>query len=212
LKFPVFILLSVILVLVACSDQNKPVNYSAAQIDSLKKAFYQYRAEKDSSFKTAVWSPLLPGDKTGFKGLKYYDYDISFRHELRLLQYTKGDTIEVAGSKAGDLRKAVRCGYFEFEQSGKSQRLEVWEMIPQDTSGETHLFLGFWDVTSGNETYPGGRYLDIKKINEQKYLVDFNYAYNPYCAYSDRYSCLIPPMENRLTVALTCGEKIYKMH
>ena len=144
--------------------------------------------------------------------LNYFDYDISFRYQLKINTYDNQDTIEGPGSKSGDLRKAVRYGYFEFKRDAQEHRLEVWKMMPRKEGDEAHLFVGFWDATSGETTYPGGRYLDINEIDPDTYLLDCNYAYNPYCAYSNRYSCLIPPLENRLTIALTCGEKIYKEH
>ncbi|MEJ2542648.1 MAG: DUF1684 domain-containing protein [Calditrichaceae bacterium] len=204
--------LPIIIFLYACSNQSSNSNYSQAEIDSLKNEFVRYCQNKDKDFKNTDWSPLTKEDKSTFSGLHYYSYDISFRYQLKIHTYSTKDTIKVPGSKAGDLRKAVLYGYFEFERDGKSQRLEVWQMMPRKAGGESHLFVGFWDATSGETTYPGGRYLDMKKIDDKTYLLDFNYAYNPYCAYSNRYSCLIPSLENRLDIALTCGEKIFKEH
>jgi len=210
LKKIIFFIPAILLITLACSDQNKNKQYTAIEIDSLKNAFEQYRQAKDNDFKTAEWSPLAPEDKAVFTGLHYFDYEISFRYQLKIKAYDKQDTIEAPGSKSGDLRTAVRYGYFEFNRDAQTHRLEVWKMMPRKDGGETHLFVGFWDAASGDETYPGGRYLDIQEIDTTTYLLDFNYAYNPYCAYSDRYSCLIPPLENRLEIGLTCGEKIYK--
>ena len=83
---------------------------------------------------------------------------------------------------------------------------------PHKKGAKSHLFLGFWDNTSGNETYGGGRYLDINENPENYYVIDFNYAYNPYCAYNHRYTCAVPPLQNRLSVAIKAGEKKYKEH
>ena len=204
--------LPVIVFFFACSNQSQNSNYSQTEIDSLKNEFVKYRQEKDNDFKAADWSPLTPEDKLAFSGLHYFEYDVSYRYQLRIHTYANMDTIEVPGSKPADMRKAVSYGYFEFKRDGQSQRLEVWKMMPRKPGGEAHLFVGFWDATSGETTYPGGRYLDIAELQPDIYLLDFNYAYNPYCAYSDRYSCLIPPLDNRLEIALTCGEKIYKEH
>lgn len=212
LKYSLFFIPGILLITLACSDQNKTNRYTQVEIDSLKNEFDQYCQTKDSEFKTMDWSPLTPEDKSIFNGLYYFDYDISFRYQLKINIYNNQDTIEVPGSKSGDLRKAVHYGYFEFERDAHINRLEVWKMMSRKENAETHLFVGFWDATSGLETYPGGRYLDIEELGQDVYLLDFNYAYNPYCAYSDRYSCLIPPLENRLKIALTCGEKVYKEH
>lgn len=203
---------SVILIYSACTNQPKTKKYTQAEIDSLKNEFVGYCREKNYEFIHADWSPLTEKDKSAFMGLHYFDYDISFRHEISIIQYKQQDTINASGSKPGDIRKVVRFGYLEFEQSGQKNKLVVLKILPQTQNGESHLWLGFWDLTSGDQTYPGGRYLDIKPDESGKYVIDFNYAYNPYCAYSDHYSCLIPPLENRLPIPLTCGEKIYKEH
>ncbi|NIU01421.1 MAG: DUF1684 domain-containing protein, partial [Nitrosopumilaceae archaeon] len=72
--------------------------------------------------------------------------------------------------------------------------------------------LGFTDKTSGDETYGGGRYIDLVEHDRNHYVIDFNKAYNPYCAYNPKYSCAIPPEENHLAIAVTAGEKIFKEH
>ena len=212
LKTTLFLFSGIFLITLTCSNHKKTKQYTQSEIDSLKNEFIQYCQTKDNEFKNADWSPLTPGDKMSFGALNYFDYDITFRYQLKINTYDNQDTIEVTGSKAGDLRKAVRYGYFDFKRDAHINRLEVWKMMPRKDSDEAHLFVGFWDATSGQETYPGGRYLDIQELEEDIYLLDFNYAYNPYCAYSNRYSCLIPPLENRFETALTCGEKIYKKH
>jgi uncharacterized protein (DUF1684 family) len=212
LKKILILISGILLITTACSNQNKIYYYTQAEMDSLKNEFIQYRLAKDNDFKNADWSPLTQEDTSTFSGLYYFDYDITFRYQLKIHLHDDQDTIEVPGSKSGDLRKAVRYGYFEFERLGQTHHLEVLKMMPREVGTETHLFVGFWDTTSGDETYPGGRYLDIKEIDSDNYLLDFNYAYNPYCAYSNRYSCLVPPLENRLAIALNCGEKIYKKH
>lgn len=212
LKYNLFFISGILLITLACSNQNKTNKYTQVEIDSLKNEFNQYCQTKDSEFKTMDWSPLTPEDRSTFNGLYYFDYDISFRYQLKINIYNNHDTIEVHGSKSGDSRKAVHYGYFDFKRDTHINRLEVWKMMPKKDSNEAHLFVGFWDTTSGQETYLGGRYLDIQELEQDVYLLDFNYAYNPYCAYSNRYSCLIPPLENRLETAFTCGEKIYKEH
>jgi len=196
----------------ACSGNRTEPSYTAARVDSLHKAFAQYIEEKNKQFKTADWSPLKQEDKGHFKGLNYYPYDESFRFRGAIKRYDRPDSITVLGTREGDLRPALRFGYFEFQIDDKTQRLEIIKILPRHPGGSAHLFLGFWDATSGVDTYAGGRYVDIGENDQDSYVIDFNYAYNPYCAYNERYSCAIPPLENRLEIALTCGEKNFKDH
>jgi len=199
------------LLFIACQKYNPP-RYSAQQIDSLKHTFQTYLISTEHDFKTADWSPLTAEDRKTFTHLHYYPYDITWRFEGPIHRYTRVDSIKIRGSKAGDVRPAVRYGYFEFEKDGQKFRLQIIKILPTEPGRKAHLFLGFWDETSDVETYGGGRYIDIEEHKQNRYIVDFNYAYNPYCAYSDRYSCAIPPFENRLKIAVRAGEKIYKEH
>ncbi|RMF60493.1 MAG: DUF1684 domain-containing protein [Calditrichaeota bacterium] len=172
----------------------------------------QHRQEKDHFFKNDPNSPLLPEDKATFTGLKYYPIDLSLRFEgpLIRLDTTLIDTIR--GTREGDLRPALRYGYFDFLYHGKRYRLVVYKMLRDNPQLEKYLFLGFTDETSGKETYGGGRYIDLIENPNNYYVVDFNLAYNPYCAYNPRYTCAIPPSENHLPFPVTAGEKIYKEH
>jgi uncharacterized protein (DUF1684 family) len=202
---------AVISVLLIVGCQQKKASESAG-VKQWQAACLKNRAETDSLFKYADWSPIPPEERASFTHLNYFKYDPSWRLILTLHRYPHPDSITIMGTKSGDLRPALRYGYFEFERDGKKCKLEVIKILPHGKYRDTHLFLGFWDETSGKETYPGGRYIDLQKLPNGKYLVDFNYAYNPYCAYSHRYSCAIPPMENRLPVAVRAGEKKYENH
>ncbi len=176
-----------------------------------EKGILRYRAQKDSAFKFADWSPLLPEDKAHFRGLKYFPVDPAFRFEGPIVQYHPMELDTIVGT-GGDLRPALKFGYFEFQYQGKSYRLQIYKILTKNAPDSGHLFLGFTDATSGKETYGGGRYVDLIKIGNNDYIVDFNFAYNPYCAYNPRYSCAIPPAENRLPFPVTAGEKIFKQH
>jgi uncharacterized protein (DUF1684 family) len=102
-----------------------------------------------------------------------------------------------------------RFGFVQFQLNGMEHQLTVFQnMELKKQEGYTnYLFLPFRDSSSGNESYGGGRYLDLDIPKGEKILLDFNLAYNPYCVYSDRYSCPIPPEENRLKTAIRAGEK-----
>ena len=202
-----------ILLLICSCNSNKPsLEYNSLQIDSLRKEFKEYCSEKDEAFRQEPWSPLTAADKKDFEHLEYFPYDIAWRLTGSIQRYEKQDSVKISGSKKGDIRPALRYGYFEFVKENEKQRLEIIKISPRKKGGRAHLFLGFWDQTSGVESYSGGRYIDLQENSANEYVIDFNYAYNPYCAYSERYSCAIPPLENRLTVAVRAGEKKYKGH
>ncbi|NOX88511.1 MAG: DUF1684 domain-containing protein [Calditrichaeota bacterium] len=209
MKNVLLITLFILLIIVGCKQKNSTAEKNG---QTLKSEWLKFRAENDSLFKYADWSPLTEEDRKNFTGLEYFDYDSSWRFTLTLHVYPNPESITITGTKKGDFRPALRYGYFEFSPNGVPCRLEVLKILPQSPAEKAHLFLGFWDETSGKETYGGGRYIDLKPVGENRFIVDFNYAYNPYCAYSDRYSCAIPPLSNRLPVAVRVGEKKYGNH
>lgn len=195
-----------------CQKNELKPAYSAQEIDSLITVFEQHIQKIESDFKTADWSPLTEEDKKTFNHLDYFSYDINWRFDSKLHVYPVQDSLVIRGSREGDLRPAVKHGYFEFEKGELNFQLQVIKILPKKPEGKAYLFLGFWDELSDQETYGGGRYINIEEQDKNLYTIDFNYAYNPYCAYSSRYSCAIPPFANRLKIAVTAGEKIFKDH
>jgi uncharacterized protein (DUF1684 family) len=107
-------------------------------------------------------------------------------------------------TNTGDLRQYQKYGTFRFHVNGDEAELTVY------TTGDDDYFVPFSDTTSGKETYGAGRYLEIHPLAGDRFLVDFNLAYNPWCAYSPHYSCPITPAENRLDVPIEAGEKTFK--
>ena len=196
--------------LLNCTQHAKPVEYSQQQIDSLKTGFQNHLLKTVQEFKTAQWSPIPQDARANLTTLHYFPYDVSWRYSGPIHVYTQQDSMVIKGSKQGDLRPALRYGYFEFNREDKTHRLQIIKLLPTRPGQQAHLFLGFWDTTSGETTYGGGRYIDIEENSANQYIIDFNYAYNPYCAYSHRYSCAVPPFENRLNIAVTAGEKNFK--
>lgn len=207
-----FVLIVLLFLILSCKEDKTRTGFTSGQIDSLQNEFRTFIKEKDHDFLTREWSPLTPVDKAIFDGLHYYPYDHNFRFEGPVHLYSDPDSTQIMGTREGDVRKALKYGYFEFEKDGIKNRLEIYKIFASRPGQSDHLFLGFWDETSDEETYGGGRYVDMKETGENLYLVDFNYAYSPYCAYSDRYSCAIPPLENRLSIPVRAGEKIFKEH
>jgi len=112
-------------------------------------------------------------------------------------------------TNTGEQRDALRYGFFEFTVDGQACRLQAYRTSDE---GETpHLFIPFRDATSGKETYAAGRYLELPENTSGVYDLDFNLAFNPYCAYGGDYSCPFPPPENHLKVAIRAGEKNYPL-
>lgn len=169
------------------------------------------RLEKDSLFKHADWSPLPEDEKVHFPGLKYFPIDLDLRFEGPITRYDTPLPDTIVGTK-GDLRPAIRYAYFSFQYQHKDYRLELYKILRDDPEYDKYLFLGFTDETTGDESYGTGRYIDISENPENHYVIDFNLAYNPYCAYNARYTCAIPSEENQLPFAIRAGERIYEEH
>jgi len=170
------------------------------------------RREKDFFFKEEHESPIPHGLRDKFSGLAYFPVDPKDRIRSQLVRDPNPQRVVLATSK-GIPRDMIRVGAFEFEIDGTKQRLSAYKAVPQP--GHQHedrsLFVPFRDATSGKETYGAARYLDIEEHPEEQYILDFNVAYNPYCAYSDDYVCPFPPRENWLTVPIRAGEKNFPM-
>jgi uncharacterized protein (DUF1684 family) len=151
-----------------------------------------------------VFDPQSPRLKS-YKGVEYFPVDLSWRYVLPLTVNPRADTVVIA-STLGYQRRAVRAGWFDFMAGGTRCRLEASRLLEPGV-GENDVAVFFRDSTTGNESYPVGRYLDPVPLGDGRYVLDFNMAYNPACAYSDHYNCPIPPRQNRLTVAVKAGEK-----
>lgn len=185
-------------------------NYTPEQ-EAIIAEIKQEREEKDRDFREHEQSPLLPEDKENFRGLNYFPVDLSLRFEGAIVKYDSVIADTIVGTK-GEARPAIKYGYFPFNYRGKECRLEVYKILRDNPEYAKYLFLGFTDASGGKETYGGGRYIDMVENEENYYVVDFNRAYNPYCAYNPKYSCAIPPATNRLPFAVNAGEKIFKEH
>jgi Uncharacterized conserved protein len=164
----------------------------------------EFRAQKDAFFKNHPQSPLLAEQKATFSGLRYFPENPDLRLELDVEPFDPQELVMMQ-TTTGDQRGYIRYGRIFFEVDGEDAVLTVY------SDGE-NFFLPFVDSLANVETYPAGRYLEPQVIGENRLLVDFNLAYNPYCAYNDRWSCPITPFENRLKVPIRAGEKIYQAH
>ncbi len=174
-------------------------------VETWTRALARFRSEKDAFIGTSRGSPLPQEERAGFAGLRYFDPDPSFRFEAQLHRYSNPASVMMATSK-GTRQLFNRVGYFEFALEGKQVRVQAYQSAERD---EPAIFIPFRDGTSGKESYGAARYLDLQVEHDDNYAVDFNYAYNPYCAYSEDYVCPLPPQENWLAVSIRAGEKKY---
>jgi uncharacterized protein (DUF1684 family) len=143
-----------------------------------------------------------------FQGLSYFEVDSSYR--LQTI-FTKSIGKKFKMPTSTDREPIYRrYGYVDFTIEGEKFRLTAYQnmALRKEKEYKKYLFIPFRDKTSGNESYGGGRYLDIQIPISTALLIDFNLVYNPYCVYSHRYSCPIPPAENTLNIAIKAGEKV----
>jgi uncharacterized protein len=150
-----------------------------------------------------VFDPQSPRFKQ-YKGLRYFPIDLAYRYELPLTPNPKPETVMIM-STVGNQRRAQRVGWFDFVVGKTVLRLEAVRLL-EPGAGENEISVLFRDATSDHDTYPLGRYVDPKKLPNGNYVLDFNTAYNPACAFSDHYNCPIPPKANTLAVAIRAGE------
>ena len=160
----------------------------------------KYRKQKDKFLKSDPHSPLSKEQKRAFKGLKYYPENSSLRFDAKVEPFAENMHVQMQTS-TGDVKNYAKYGTFRFEVDGQLAALTVY------TSEDGGAFVPFADATSGTETYGAGRYLELEPHGGNRFRVDFNLAYNPWCAYSPDYSCPIPPKENRLLVPVRAGEQ-----
>jgi len=163
-----------------------------------------FRKQKDHYFRTSPDSPIA--NKENFKGLIYFEPTSDFKVKANLTLLN--DTLPFFLSK-NDARKSkyVRYAIATFMLNNQQYNLTLLKL--EGKIDNNVLFIPFSDKTNGGETYEGGRYLDVRLKNENSIVLDFNLAYNPYCAYNYKYSCPIPPRENVLSISIEAGEKKY---
>jgi hypothetical protein len=169
------------------------------------------RAEKNKEFLNEVDSPLDSTKKKEFKGLSYFKIDQKWKVTARLEKYSKPDTIKMK-TTTERLPLYLVYGKAYFDVNGSEFSLTIYRNVGLMTKPgyEDYLFVPFTDATSGLKSYGGGRYIDARIIESDHIIIDFNRAYNPYCVYSKKYSCPIPPSENYLELMVNAGEKDYQ--
>lgn len=160
----------------------------------------EFRVAKDEFFKTDQQSPIV--DQAAFQGLDYYAVDKKF--SFTVVPVPVEETELSVQTSDGQTRTYMRSATVGLD--GPTGRIEL---ALYSTDAHSGFFLPFRDSTSGKATYGAGRYLDLEAEMDGTVAIDFNRAYNPYCAYSEAYSCPLPPVENWLTVPIEAGERSF---
>lgn len=162
-------------------------------------ALEEHRRLKDEFFATHGQSPIRDEDRSPFEGLTYYDPNPDLVFSV-VPELTEHETV-VIGTTTGSERTYTRVATATVAIAGVDVTLGLL------STGHPGLFLPFRDATSGTDTYGAGRYLDLDVDEDGTITIDFNYAYAPFCAYNDAYSCALPPTENWLDVPVVAGER-----
>jgi uncharacterized protein (DUF1684 family) len=168
------------------------------------------RRDIDSFMKDHPQSPLAHDQQKRFEGLDYYEVNQDLILEVEIERFPDGEPIVTMQTSTGDAQQYRRWGRFSFEVEGQKASMTIYS----DPMGRD-FFMPFKDATNGKETYGAGRYMDehrpgFSPLDGDRFEVDFNYAYNPYCAYSPHYSCPLPPRENWVQVPIRGGEKDFE--
>ncbi|MBI5020705.1 MAG: DUF1684 domain-containing protein [Ignavibacteriales bacterium] len=211
-----FILIVVWGILSGCGkNSNSSHNFSTEDSSRIVQEIIHHRAEVDSAFRSEPSSPFNQDSSIHFTGIKWFPPNLKCYFSSKLNRYPLTEVVTVLGTK-GDEREYAKYGYFKFLYSGKEYRINVYKFTSKDTARykiyKNYLSVWFTDETTGKETYQVGRYIDVgeeKTDPNHLYTLDFNSAYNPYCAYSARYSCAIPRKEDHLPFKVYAGEMKY---
>lgn len=202
MKNTLFTLFALLTWTVQLSAQSPEFNFSAD--------IAQHRAEYKADFLTNARSPLKAQD-TAF--LDFFPPKIEYRLEARFERTPEAAPFELP-TYSGQKRDYVQFGTLKFEFNGQAQTLNIYQnlRLVKDSTYRDHLFLPFKDLTNGESTYGGGRYLDFKQGDIQNgiLVLDFNKCYNPWCVFSDGYNCPVPPVPNHLEIAIEAGERNFK--
>jgi len=188
------------------TDPADPLDPDAIDPEAYAAELCENRAEKDRFFADHPQSPIPPEERDAFDGLDYFDPDPERRVPATVTVHDDPEPLELE-TTAGPPTRYLRAVTFGFDLRGAALTLSGYRQEP----GEPSLFVPFRDKTTGQETYAGGRYMELEPAAEladgDEVVLDFNLAYTPFCAYSEAFACPLPPEENWLPVAVRAGER-----
>lgn len=194
-----FINLFLLFVLTACAQNKQPL---LGETD--------WQKQMNADFKDATKSPLKDKDRKHFKGLDFFSFDSTYIVKATL-QRTPNEKPFKMKTTTERLPLYVKYGVVLFKLHNKTHQLNIYQNLglKEKEGYEDYLFLPFLDETNGETSYAGGRYVECRIPKENMLLIDFNKAYNPYCAYNEKYSCPIVPRDNYLNAKILAGVKAF---
>lgn len=202
MKRSVVLTLCVIFSFIGCAQEKKALKGETA-----------FQKEQNAKFKDATTSPLKDKDQKAFEALDFFKFDSTY---IVTAKFKRTPNEKVFKMKTTTNRKPeyVKYGELSFVLKGKSFILNIYQNqgLIKEEGYEDYLFLPFLDETNGLESYGGGRYIDARIPKGNTMVIDFNKAYNPYCAYNDKYSCPIVPRKNYLKTRVEAGVKAFDKH
>jgi len=190
-KTGVFLLL--IMLFFSCKQEKEAEYLSAAKN-------FQYNMNIEFADKQS--SPLTDADFAKFSSLQFFPIQKKYRVKAKFTLTPNEKPFEML-TTTSRLAKYVKYGIADFTIDNKKLALNIYKNV----DGKDYLFLPYFDKTSGKESYAGGKYIELEPPKDGFIIIDFNQSYNPYCAYNHKYSCPIPPDENRLDIAIKAGVK-----
>lgn len=178
----------------------------AADDAGLYSEIQDFQAEQNEHYLNKKTSPLTRKERRNFGGHEFYSVDLSYVVEAKFIKILKEDTVELMSS-SGNVKYYRPYATISFEIGGIDCELTAYQSMRLRNIEEykNYLLLPFRDATSGKSSYGGGRYLDIEITTDSTIVLNFNLAYNPYCAYTSGYNCTVPPEKNTLTAAVKAG-------
>lgn len=202
MRYRIFSIIILGLLLLNC--QNK---------EEYLKEIEAYQASENEAFENPETSILKPEDLAEFSGLEFYPIDIKYRVKAKFIR-TPNEEPFLMRTTTERLPEYVKYGEVHFKLNGEKLKLDIFQDTQHmsNVGYEDYLFLPLTDLTSGDGSYGGGRFLDVRIPTEETMILDFNKLYNPYCAYNDKYSCPIPPRQNDLIVRVEAGVKDFAGH
>jgi len=197
-------LLVILVIVISCTNPLDEAYIETMEI---------YRAGINEEFADSSRSILTDEGLAHFTGLDFFPADPDYFIKAKFVLNPDPEAFEMETTTE---RRPIYVKYGEahFELNGEKIVLEIYQSDKAKNMEEfrEYLFLPFKDLTNGEETYGGGRYIDLKIPQGDEIMIDFNKSYNPYCAYNDRYSCPVPPEANHLNIRILAGVKAYKDH
>ena len=197
-----FLFFTLLLTALSCAQGKEPIPGET-----------EFQKEINAEYKDASTSPLKDKDHKNFKGLAFFKFDTTYVVRARF-ERTPEETPFQMKTTTERLPIYVKYGIVTFNLKRNAYRLNVYQNqdLMKKEGYEDYLFLPFLDDTNGEESYGGGRYIDLRIPEGDEVVIDFNKAYNPYCAYNEKYSCPIVPRENYLDLKVEAGVKAFQKH